>query len=32
VIIKMYWDDQTEPSVLAPLGDFFCIGESDIHA
>jgi len=22
----MYWDDQTEPSVLAPLGDFFCIG------
>ena len=27
VIIKMYWDDQKEPSVLAPLGDFFCIGE-----
>jgi len=24
----MYWDDQEEPSVLAPLGDFFCIGES----
>lgn len=23
----MYWDDQEEPSVLAPLGDFFCIGE-----
>ncbi|KAE8538161.1 hypothetical protein D1P53_005499 [Cryptococcus gattii VGV] len=28
VIIKMYWDDQEEPSVLAPLGDFFCIGNS----
>jgi len=26
VIIKVYWDDQAEPSVLAPLGDFFCIG------
>jgi hypothetical protein len=23
----MYWDDQEEPSVLCPLGDFFCIGE-----
>jgi hypothetical protein len=27
VVIKMFWDDQNEPSVLAPLGDFFCIGE-----
>lgn len=23
VLIKMYWDDQTTPSVVAPLGDFF---------
>ncbi|WVW79027.1 hypothetical protein I302_100990 [Kwoniella bestiolae CBS 10118] len=28
VVIKIFWDDQTEPSVLAPLGDFFCIGQS----
>jgi hypothetical protein len=23
VLIKMYWDDQETPSVIAPLGDFF---------
>lgn len=28
VLIKMTWDDQAHPSVLAPLGDFFCIGHS----
>jgi hypothetical protein len=27
-VIKFYWDGQDEPSVLAPLGDFFCIGQS----
>jgi len=26
VLLKMYWDDEREPSVLAPLGDFFCLG------
>ncbi|MDO8682174.1 MAG: DUF2961 domain-containing protein, partial [Armatimonadota bacterium] len=26
VLIKIYWDDETEPSVLVPLGDFFCLG------
>ncbi len=25
-LIKITWDDQDTPSVLAPLGDFFCIG------
>lgn len=25
-LIKITWDDQEGPSVLAPLGDFFCIG------
>ena len=24
----MYWDDSPTPSVLAPLGDFFCLGHS----
>lgn len=28
VLIRMYWDDQEEPSVVAPLGDFFCLGNS----
>lgn len=25
-IIRFYWDDETEPSVEAPVGDFFCMG------
>lgn len=28
VLLKMCWDDSEEPSVLAPLGDFFCVGHS----
>jgi hypothetical protein len=28
VLIKIYWDGQEYPSVLVPLGDFFCIGHS----
>lgn len=28
VLIKMTWEDQEGPSVLTPLGDFFCIGHS----
>lgn len=26
MIIRMYWDDEQEPSVEVPLGDFFCNG------
>ena len=26
VLIKMTWDDQENPSVYVPFGDFFCIG------
>lgn len=25
-ILRIYWDDQKEPSVEVPLGDFFCCG------
>jgi hypothetical protein len=25
-IIRFYWDDETTPSVEAPVGDFFCTG------
>ncbi len=28
VLLKIYWDDQDHPGVLAPLGDFFGIGHS----
>lgn len=26
LILRMYWDDEEEPSVESPLGDFFCCG------
>lgn len=26
IIIRMYWEDQAQPSVECPLGDFFCMG------
>lgn len=26
LIIRFYWDDETEPSIEVPLGDFFCNG------
>ena len=26
VVLKIYWDGEKSPSVLAPLGDFFCLG------
>jgi hypothetical protein len=25
-IIRFYWDDETEPSIECPVGDFFCMG------
>lgn len=26
LLLKMYWDGEESPSVVAPLGDFFCCG------
>ncbi|GAB2539389.1 glycoside hydrolase family 172 protein [Gracilibacillus alcaliphilus] len=26
LVLRMYWDDEDQPSVEAPLGDFFCNG------
>jgi hypothetical protein len=26
IVLRMYWDGESEPSVEAPLGDFFCNG------
>jgi Protein of unknown function (DUF2961) len=28
LLIRMYWDGETEPSVLVPLGDFFGVGHA----
>lgn len=28
-IIRIYWDDEIEPSVECPAGDFFCMGWSE---
>jgi hypothetical protein len=28
VLIRMYWDGSETPSVVAPIGDFFCLGHS----
>src|SRR6266571_2306724 len=28
VLLRITWDEQPHPSVLVPLGDFFCIGHS----
>ena len=25
-VLRMYWDGESQPSVEAPIGDFFCIG------
>ncbi len=27
-LVKMYWDGESEPSVLVPLGDFFGMGHA----
>lgn len=31
VILRIYWDDQKEPAVEAPLGDFFGMGHGLCH-
>ena len=28
VLLRMFWDDEENPSVLVPLGDFFCLGHN----
>jgi hypothetical protein len=30
LIFRMYWDTETDPSVEAPLGDFFCNGWGEL--
>ena len=28
ILLRAYWDGEAEPSILAPVGDFFCLGHS----
>jgi type 1 glutamine amidotransferase len=30
-VLRIYWDDETTPSVEVPLGDFFCNGDGKIR-
>jgi len=35
LVLRMYWDNEDDPSVEVPLGDFFCCGHgrwADVHA
>jgi len=32
VLLKIYWDDEKNPSVLVPVGDFFCLGHSIVNS
>jgi hypothetical protein len=32
LLLKIYWDDESEPSVLVPMGDFFGIGHAQTIA
>jgi len=32
VVLRMYWDDETAPSVLTPIGDFFGLGLGIYHS
>ena len=31
VVLKMYWDGEDHPSVLSPVGDFFCLGFAKVR-
>jgi hypothetical protein len=32
LVLRAYWDGETEPSIEVPLGDFFCIGHGRVQA
>ena len=32
LLLRMYWDDEEEPSVLVPLGDFFGLGHARAYS
>lgn len=32
VVLRVYWDDETEPSIQAPIGDFFGMGHGVVKS
>lgn len=32
ILLKIYWDGEENPSVLVPLGDFFCLGHGMVNS
>jgi len=32
VLLRMFWDGEESPSVLVPLGDFFCLGHNIVNS
>ena len=30
-VLRMFWDDETQPSVEVPFGDFFCVGNCTVR-
>ena len=32
ILLKFYWDGEENPSVLVPLGDFFCLGHGMVNS
>jgi hypothetical protein len=30
MVLRVYWDDQETPSILTPVGDFFCVGHGAV--
>ena len=30
LVLRAYWDDSDEPSILTPVGDFFCVGHGAV--
>lgn len=32
VVLRVYWDNEDNPSILVPLGDFFCLGHSIVNS
>ena len=32
VLVRIFWDDEESPSVLCPIGDFFCLGHEIVNS
>jgi len=32
VLLRIYWENESDPSILVPVGDFFCLGHSMVNS